>query len=260
MIAPHTTWKLAHHHLGQTVLVFDRLESTNTLALQLGTSTHAAGWAILADEQTSGRGQHGRRWLAPPRSSVLLSVILYPPEALSRPVVLTALAAVSVSNLVQQLTSLSPRIKWPNDVLLGERKVCGILIEQRRLGSLPVTVLGIGLNVCQSNEDFSAAGLPEATSLLANGACVTDTHEVARQLLRILDEHYTCCYQTGLRALETRWRAYLDLVSHSVEVELLNGFQQGVLLDCAFDQILLQTTDQSCLPLAPESILHIRKR
>ena len=85
-------------------------------------------------------------WLAAPGASVLLSVLLFPPPPLRRPSILTAWAAVAVCKIIQKLVGCAARIKWPNDILLGGRKVCGILIEQGR-----GTVAGIGLNVRQSN-------------------------------------------------------------------------------------------------------------
>ena len=89
----------------------------------------SAGLALLANEQLAGRGQFGRSWQAPAGSSVLVSVVLFPPQPLCRPALLTAWAAVSVCNLIEEITGLKARIKWPNDVLVHGKKVCGILIE-----------------------------------------------------------------------------------------------------------------------------------
>src|SRR5260370_6076431 len=103
------------------ILVFDSVESTNTIALGLADDPANHGTVILAREQTAGRGQYGRSWLAPADSSVLMSVLLFPPPALRRPVLLTAWAAVSVCDLCRQLTGLPVRIKWPNDVMIQDR-------------------------------------------------------------------------------------------------------------------------------------------
>src|SRR5262249_2175870 len=144
------------------------------------------GLAILAREQCAGRGQHGRSWQCPPGSGVLLSVLLFPPPPLRRPALLTAWAAVSVCETVLRLSGLQATIKRPNDVLLRGRKVCGILLERAQ-----GTVAGIGLNVHQTEQDLAAAGLPEATSLAAaTGRGMPPTEEVARELLRQLDEEY----------------------------------------------------------------------
>ena len=116
-------------------------------------------------EQTAGRGQYGRVWTAPAGSSVLLSVLLFPPPALRRPTLLTAWAAVSVCETIQELANLSATIKWPNDVLINGRKVCGILIEQRTVAN------GERRSACESSATSSLATghRPLATSLTEMG-------------------------------------------------------------------------------------------
>src|SRR5262249_24480271 len=146
--------------LGRRVVVYDRVDSTNTLAAALADDPGNDGIVLLADEQTAGRGQHGRSWHCPAGTGALRSALLLPPPQLRRPALLAAWAAVSVCETVRWCTGLQAKIKWPNDVLLRGRKVCSILIEQAR-----ATVVGIGLNVSQSAESLAAAGLPEAGSL-----------------------------------------------------------------------------------------------
>src|SRR5687767_12668328 len=90
------SWTSAPARLGRRVLVFPRLESTNSFALSLGGAPDNDGVVVLAREQSAGRGQHGRSWQAPPGSSVLMSVLLFPPAQVCRPSLLTAWAAVSV--------------------------------------------------------------------------------------------------------------------------------------------------------------------
>src|SRR5688500_17297622 len=127
-VAPSTT------HIGRFIRVFDSLDSTNAHCLQLAGDPDLDGLVVLARHQTAGRGQYGRAWLAPPESSVLLSLLLFPPEELRRPALLTAFAAVSVAELVLRLSGEEARIKWPNDVFLRDKKICGVLIEQRSQG------------------------------------------------------------------------------------------------------------------------------
>src|SRR5262245_57116008 len=128
---PIEEWTLPARHLARRTLVFPSLGSTNTFALSLANNPDNQGLAILAREQKAGRGQHGRSWHAPPSSSVLLSVLLFPPPELRRPPLLTAWAAVSVCESILKACKLQAEIKWPNDVLIHGKKVCGILIEQR---------------------------------------------------------------------------------------------------------------------------------
>ncbi len=254
MSAPREEWQLDTRRLGRRVLVFDRVESTNTIA---GSATGQEGLAVLADEQTAGRGQHGRTWLAPPRASVLLSLRLSPPPPLRRPAFLTAWAAVAVCEVVRELVGVPARIKWPNDVLLRGRKVCGILIEQAHAGETGVTVVGIGLNVQQSDADFLAAGLPQATSLAALAGAPLDTHEVARRLVYQLDEDYDRLCGGDRNTLEALWKWHLGLLGRFVVAECADGAQRGRLIEIGFAGLELERPGRAPLVLRPEEVLHL---
>lgn len=250
------TWQLDHRRLGRRVLVYRQVDSTNTRAAGWAGQPETDGLAILADEQSAGRGQHGRSWQAPPRASVLLSVLLYPPPLLCRPAVLTAWAAVSVCRTVFQLTDVQPRIKWPNDVLLHGRKVCGILIEQSLVGARLASVVGIGLNVAQSADDFARAGLPLATSLAQHRAGPLDSDDAARRLLAVLDEEHDRVCQGDRDTLDAQWRRSLGLVGHEVVAECTGGPCTGRLVEVGFERVVLDRPG-GALVLAPEVILHL---
>jgi BirA family biotin operon repressor/biotin-[acetyl-CoA-carboxylase] ligase len=254
---PREVWDFPGRRVGRQVLVFERVDSTNNLAATLATQPGSEGLALLADEQTAGRGQHGRSWVAPPRSSVLLSVLLFPPVELRRPVLLTAWAAVAVCEVVRQMTGVQPRIKWPNDVLLRGRKVCGILIEQSQQGSATAVIAGIGLNVTQTEEQLAAAGLPLATSLQAGGAAQADRDGVARALLAQLDDEYRRLGRGERTTLEACWKWNLGLLGGDVVAECADGVRQGRLLEMDFDGIVLDQPGEGIIVLPPEVILHI---
>jgi BirA family biotin operon repressor/biotin-[acetyl-CoA-carboxylase] ligase len=261
MTQPREEWSLDTRRLGRRVLVYDRVESTNTLAFGLGSSGARDGLAILADEQTAGRGQHGRSWLAAPRASVLLTVLLSPPPELRRPAILTAWAAVAVCSVVREITGLQAHIKWPNDVLLREKKVCGILIEQGYTGNTPVTIAGIGLNVTQTAADFAKAGLPLATSL-SQFVCSTqntylDTHTVARRLLHQLDQDYDVLSQGDLHTLKGCWNRHLGLLGQRVRAECAESIHRGTLTELGFDRIELHGASPVPLILLPEMVSHL---
>jgi BirA family biotin operon repressor/biotin-[acetyl-CoA-carboxylase] ligase len=254
MTKPHEEWQLDTRRLGRRVLLFERTDSTNDRAAELAGDPAHDGVAVLADEQTAGRGQYGRTWLAAPRESVLLSLLLFPPPPLRRPAILTAWAAVSVCTLVREVVGMQARIKWPNDVLLRDRKVCGILIEQAA-----GTVVGIGLNVRQSDAQFARAGLPLATSLAQFTAAPLDTHVVAKQLLRRLDEEYDRLYQGDLPALEASWKLHLGLLGLQVAAECPDGIHRGWLRELTFDAVELERPGAPPLVLPPERVLHLEK-
>lgn len=273
MNAPRQEWSLGTRRLGRRVLVFDRLDSTNDLAATLAGDPDNDGLAILAGEQTAGRGQHGRTWLAAPGQSVLLSLLVAPPPELCRPAVLTAWAAVAVCRTIHHTIGQPTRIKWPNDVLLHGRKICGILIEsavrsppsairqgQERTADSGqrMAVVGIGLNVQQSAAAFAAAGLPEATSLAQFTVHRLDTHAVAIDLIRQLDGDYDALCQDNLGALETCWKERLGLLGKQVVAECHDATHQGRLIELSFRGVKLSRPGEPSLILAPERIQRIQ--
>ena len=252
-------WHLPTAHLGRRVFVFRRIDSTNTQALRLVDRTDLDGVVLLADEQIGGRGQHGRSWFAEPRSGVLLSVLLMPPPSLARPVVMTALASVAVCQLVHARTGQVPRIKWPNDVLVDGRKICGILIEQARHGDRAAVVVGLGLNVAQTEAALATAGLPGATSLSACGDLTAERDAVARHLLHLLDERYAQLLAGNLADLESAWVAGLGLLGEQVAIDCHDGAHRGRLIEATFAGLTLLQPDGDRLRLFPESIRHIER-
>jgi BirA family biotin operon repressor/biotin-[acetyl-CoA-carboxylase] ligase len=257
---PTEEWQLDTRRLGRRVLVFDRLDSTNSRAASLALNPDNDGVAVLAREQTAGRGQYGRTWLCPAGAGVLLSVLVFPPTTLRRPALLTAWAAVSVCEAIRTSTGLQAHIKWPNDVLVSGRKVCGILIEQA-LGSGRAggTVVGIGLNVNQPAEAFTTAGLPEAGSLLLFTREGHDTDDMARRLLAHLDEEYDRLCQGDLSTLEASWKGGVGLLGKQVVAECPAGTYRGRLLDLGWDGVHLALPGGDLLCLQPEAIRQLRR-
>jgi BirA family biotin operon repressor/biotin-[acetyl-CoA-carboxylase] ligase len=243
-------WELPHTHIGRRVYHFAQLPSTSDFAASLAADTANAGVVILADEQTSGRGQNGRRWVSPPGSSVLMSVLLFPPAKLRRSAILTAWVAISVCETILQITGQQATIKWPNDVLLQGRKVSGVLIEQGR-----AVVAGIGLNVNQSAADLAAAGLLQAGSLAAAMGKSLDTIDVARLLIKHLDCEFGRLVAGDLATLEAAWLSRLGLLGQDVVLEDMEGRRhRGRLLEASFAGLELQREDGIRLRFVPERV------
>jgi BirA family biotin operon repressor/biotin-[acetyl-CoA-carboxylase] ligase len=250
-MTPREEWHLDTQRLGRRVLVYDRCDSTSTRAETLAADPLNDGVVVLARQQDIGRGQYGRTWTCPSGAGVLMSVLLFPPPALNRAPVLTAWAAVSVCELIKSITGLECQIKWPNDILLGGKKVCGILIEQG-----PGTVAGIGLNVNQPASLFAAADLPLATSLAIATGQTRACEEVARQLILELDAQYERLCQGDLETLESRWKWRLGLVGKPVTAECANDSFKGTLWDVGFDGVELALAGGKRIRLRPEAVRH----
>jgi BirA family transcriptional regulator, biotin operon repressor / biotin---[acetyl-CoA-carboxylase] ligase len=250
-MTPREEWHLDTQRLGRRVLVYDCCDSTSTRVEALASDTANDGVVVLAREQDAGRGQYGRTWTCPSGAGVLMSVLLFPPPALNRAPILIAWAAVSVCELIKKVTSLETQIKWPNDILLGGKKVCGILIEQGQ-----GTVAGIGLNLNQPASLFAAADLPLATSLAIATGQTRECEEVARQLIVELDAQYERLWQGDLETLESRWKWRLGLVGKRVKAECAHNFLEGTLGDVGFDGVKLTLADGNTIRLRPEAVRH----
>ncbi len=195
------------------ILYFDRIGSTNTEAAALADQGAPDLTLVVADEQTAGRGRQGRRWFTPPGAALAFSLVLrpaafLPASALSGEEVLavgeagkqaalldlpallgrlTALGALAVCQALQEDFGLAPRIKWPNDVLLERRKVCGVLAEAHWNGAgLAAVVLGIGVNVTADAVPPAAELIYPATALELVGSPGIDRPTLLRQVLQHL--------------------------------------------------------------------------
>lgn len=263
MPEPDAHWALDGKILGRRIAVYNRLDSTNTLALARAHDPANHGLVVLAREQTAGRGQHGRSWHAPADSSVLMSLLLFPPPNLRRPALLTAWAAVSVCEVVAKIADVQATIKWPNDVLLDGKKVCGILIEQRTtaITEFPLaSVVGIGLNVAQTADMFARAQLPDACSLTQMARRTFAFEEVAKALIAELDAHYAPLAAGDFVPLECLWKQRLGLLGKMVIVEGVQQRVQGRLLDATFAGLDLDPDPDNYgtpVRVTPESVKHL---
>ncbi len=154
------------------------------------------GTIATTDHQTAGRGRLGRRWVEPPGSSLLLSVLLRPPDT-SRPQELSLVAAVATAQAVEAAAALPAQLKWPNDVLLAGTKVAGILAELRA----GAVVLGIGVNVNQTEAQLPLATRVAAGSLRPATGRKHDRERLLEELLARLDAAYGGWRAQGLAAV-----------------------------------------------------------
>jgi BirA family biotin operon repressor/biotin-[acetyl-CoA-carboxylase] ligase len=256
MTQPIETWNFDTERIGRRVLVFDSLDSTNTAAARIAADDETAdGLALVARFQSSGRGQYGHVWQSQSGCSLLLSVVLRPPTQLRRPVILTALAGVAVAEAIYSLTALQARIKWPNDLFVRGKKICGLLIEQHA----STVVIGIGLNLLQQAEEFEADGLPAATSLAICGAKEVSLRTAAEAVLGRLDREYSRLLGGERDGVEADWKWRTGFLGRQVEVELMDGTRvEGRLHEQGFDGLELEVADGLFRVIVPETVSHLR--
>ena len=149
--------------LGNRIGVFSSIDSTNDY-LKAGAKDFPDKMMVLSEEQTKGRGRLGREWYSPKGEGLFLSVLLKPRMTMQESFRITGIAAVAVAEAIEEVTGLPAKIKWPNDILVHGKKVCGVLTEvSGELDSINYIIVGVGINV--NTRDFSRELKPRATSL-----------------------------------------------------------------------------------------------
>jgi BirA family biotin operon repressor/biotin-[acetyl-CoA-carboxylase] ligase len=178
--------------VGRRILVYAEVASTNSIGLDLGERGEPEGTVVVAEAQTAGRGRSGRHWVSTPHVGLYTSILLRPSVGPGEVALLSQLAAVSLAEAVIGVEpTLSPRIKWPNDLLVVGKKAAGILVEGKIEGErVQYVVVGIGVNVHHRLPDFPEELRHSATSLdLAAGRAIS-RGSLARALYRHLDAWY----------------------------------------------------------------------
>lgn len=239
---------------GAALLYLPETESTQDVARALLRLGAPAGTAVLADHQTAGRGTRGRTWQAGAGDGIHLSVLApVPPKPEAVPW-LTPAAAIAVAQALRGLTSVPPRLKWPNDVLLGGRKVAGVLTEIP--GDAKLAIVGIGVNVHRAPADGT---LYPATAVADWALDELRRDDLAAQILREVDHLLRRLERGRTDHIKEAWRMLLDTLGQRVAVT-----QDGTVIEgraAAVDGVgalIVRRDDGGALRLAPGSAATIR--
>jgi len=174
--------------LNPKVLRFESLPSTNTELARLASEGAAEGVSIVADEQTAGRGRLQRAWSSPMGAGLYCSILLRPTIPQNCWPLITFMAALAVSDALREACELETDIKWPNDILSGERKICGILAEAIDTPAGRAVILGIGINLTQNAFPPELANL--ATSVSEASGRAAGREQILASLLKTLARWY----------------------------------------------------------------------
>ncbi len=223
--------------LARRVIYYERVASTNDIAKQRADAGEPEGTVVLADEQTAGRGRLGRAWIAPPDSSILMSMIFRPHLAPHQIARVTMAVALGACDGIRVATGLDARIKWPNDILLRGKKCGGILAESEMQGDeVEFLIVGLGLNV-----NFGAALIAgissDATTIADELGKPMARAPLAQAILRAIEQYYL-----RLRAgenLRDEFAARLATLKRRVRAEAPWGPEEGVAEDVDDDGALL---------------------
>jgi len=242
--------------IAKKIYYFDYIDSTMNLAMQLGIKAAASGTIVLAESQTRGRGRLGRGWFSPKYKGIYLSLILRPkiPPAVSP--VLTLLAAVSICETVKKVLDLEAQIKWPNDVLIRNKKIAGILTEMNaEVDKVNFVIIGIGLNVNNDKKSLIAG----ATSLKEQTGHSASRVLILQELLRRIETNYSLLEDKGSRIIIDKWRSFAVTLGKHVKVYCQHKHVEGQAVDIDQDGGLLIRKDSGIIQkVMSGDVMHCR--
>lgn len=209
---------------GRSFRYYDEIESTNAEAKSLAISGAPEGTVVIADCQTAGRGRLGHRWVSPAGKGLLFTVLLRPELAINDAPLLTLVAAVAVAEGIEEHTGVQTRIKWPNDIFVGDRKVGGILMEvSGDRDEVEWLAVGIGVNVNTEYGDLPVGLRRTATSLKMARGDTVDRSDLLANLLLSLERHYSDAVANGFEDAVSSFRGRDYLLGKSVTVQTRRG-------------------------------------
>jgi BirA family biotin operon repressor/biotin-[acetyl-CoA-carboxylase] ligase len=213
--------------LGRPLMYQPVTGSTNDDALLAARSGAPHGSVFIADEQTAGRGRRGHTWLAAPGENLLFSVLLRPKLELSHTSALTLAVGLALRDAVLPLIAVAPELKWPNDLLVGGKKLAGVLVESQLQGAqLQAVVVGVGLNV--ATREFPAEIAATATSLALLGAARLEREALLFDLLDAIAVRLIAYQSTGVAGILADLNAADALRGKRVRVEGAVGIGRGL--------------------------------
>ncbi len=233
--------------MGKKIHYFHTIDSTNSMAYQLALKGAREGEVVIAESQKKGRGRLGRHWFSPPSLNLYLSVILRPKIPPHQASLITLMAAVATADAIQKFSGLLPLIKWPNDILLRNRKVAGLLNEiHSEMDRIHFVILGIGVNLNMDEKMFSKEIRAVATSLKKEMGQTISRKAFLQSLLQELEEGYAIFLKEGGTAVLKAWRERAQIKGRKIKVTSFGETLVGIAVDVDSDgALILKTEDGS---------------
>jgi BirA family biotin operon repressor/biotin-[acetyl-CoA-carboxylase] ligase len=224
--------RLSGRRIGSNIQFFEEVDSTNDVAFQLAISGVPEGTVVIADSQTRGKGRLKRQWQSPPGCNIYTSIVLRPAiEPVLAPQI-TLMTGVAVAGLLSAYCPDNVTLKWPNDVQIRGKKVCGILTEMSASATKGVDfiIVGIGINVNVERVDFDESFRDIATSLKEEAGSEISRLDLTVKLFDNLEYLYTRLLTEGFGSLKDMWLRYSDMVGKHIQVVFNDNVQAGEVL------------------------------
>lgn len=242
---------------GRKAIHKDSVESTMDLASQYADQAAEHGSVFCAETQTRGRGRMGREWVSPSGQGIYASLLLRPEISLIESTKMVFLAGVALRDAVASVTGLDVHIKWPNDLLIGSKKLAGILTELRAQSDrVSRLIIGIGINVNTPKKDL----LPQATSVLAEAGKKYSRVHLFQEFLFLCERRYEQALKQGFGSVLSDWKKRCRLWGERVAVEMGPSVLEGVVSGLADDGgLILQLDDGRQQKIVTGDIARLRR-
>lgn len=230
--------------IGRDIRVFQETNSTNDVVEKLARDGVKEGVVVFAESQTRGRGRLGRKWISPSGKGLWFSLLLRPDLRPAEATRLTVASAAAVRRAIARQTGLEPEIKWPNDILVGGKKVAGILTElNAELDRVKYVILGIGVDVNLNASDLPADLRRSTTSLKAECGKAVSRAELAVLMMQELEKDYARVADGRFAALADEWEKYCGTIGQRVVIQMGERRIRGRAESLSEDGALLVRTE-----------------
>lgn len=224
--------------IGRNIFYQDTLDSTNIKAKDIAEKSLTDGTVVVAERQTGGKGRLGRVWNSPHGTGIWMSVLVKPDILPMDASKITLLTAVSVAQGIEEVLGIRPGIKWPNDILIRGKKVCGILTEMKAdMDRVHHLIVGIGINVNDNEFPADLSGI--ATSLKLETGIDINRAKMTAAILNSWEKNYFEFLQNGFSKVRSAWKDYSINLGVEVTVNTIKDVIQGIALDIDQDGALL---------------------
>jgi BirA family biotin operon repressor/biotin-[acetyl-CoA-carboxylase] ligase len=230
--------------IGKAIHHFGTLDSTNAQAYRLALNGAEEGEVVISESQEQGKGRLGRQWFSPPFLNLYLSVVLRPKIPPYQASLITLMAAIATADAIRHFSGLLPLIKWPNDILLRDRKIAGLLNEiHSEIDRIHFVILGIGVNLNTDESMFSKNIRGTATSLRIEMGRTISRKAFLQVLLQELERWYSIFIHEGSPAILKAWRSRAHIKGRRVSVTSFGERLTGVAIDVDSDGALILETE-----------------
>ncbi|MBP2631881.1 MAG: birA 1 [Firmicutes bacterium] len=206
--------------VNRLILRYDVLDSTNTKAMKLAKDGAVEGTVVIADRQSLGRGRLGRAWQSPAGKGLWFTLILRPEILPEFGAQATLLMAVAVVEALEKVTGLTTRIKWPNDIVVDNKKLCGILSELTLTEEgIDYAIVGVGININLDREDFKEDLAERASSVFLQTGKIWDRDIILTAILKSFEKWYNSWHKNGFFDIREEWQSKNCTLGNVVSVK-----------------------------------------